>query len=407
MNRVTSVLLALAIFTLVPMSASAKLAPKPGFDVPRYEVELPEPVVVSDCWDSTSNTWVPHPIIDSMLEAWEQLDPNGEWVVSNDCQGFFYNTQFLTGYYDFKNAIGLERDVPGATTEAINAELRNGDYDIQISSPGRGEMAAAVVMDLQIEWKTSGVVTSVRSSDLEIDFPAVQMSASEVEIYELPDMSDPVFSLTTSNGDRVFFMAATFIAEPHALVIADAVRMIQANRVQTTMEMDFVFPMVNMNEVSDLDWMNGFRFVSSAGFEIAYSQILAQNRFRMDESGATATEESEKDSSASYTLDQSFLVWVERENASLPVFVAYVDESNWADPSPESEIGEMSIHEILDVAKEALGAPDAPETEEEIVNPILEDDYAPSRNDIMGGEIERLQEKARKSRDQLERLRKK
>ena len=98
------------------------------------------------------------------------------------------------------------------------------------------------------------------------------------------------------------------------------------------------FPIVEIKELSDINWLINIEHMSANGTS-KISQAIQQIYFKMNENNAIAriaetsgklTETCRMSESKSVLIfDKPFLLWIERPGMRIPLFAAYVDSTSW------------------------------------------------------------------------------
>ncbi|TFH06004.1 MAG: hypothetical protein E4H14_11635, partial [Candidatus Thorarchaeota archaeon] len=104
----------------------------------------------------------------------------------------------------------------------------------------------------------------------------------------------------------------------------------------------FIFPKIDLDEETVLEWILDLRFETPKGVEPFYviSQALQQTKLKMNELGfrvksavalgilaGAAPKKLEP-----YVINRPFLMWITRPGLSKPLFIGYLNKDVWKDP---------------------------------------------------------------------------
>lgn len=94
------------------------------------------------------------------------------------------------------------------------------------------------------------------------------------------------------------------------------------------------FPMVNIQQKVDISWLTDMSYDTSK-----IKEALQETHFQMNEKGAAAQSAATvalvtciAPPKPLFTIDKPFYLWIERPGMSIPLFTAYIDQSDWKMP---------------------------------------------------------------------------
>lgn len=273
------------------------------------------------------------------------LQPDQKWVAVNSEQTFFANT-----YWPLSNQLKKLNEneltsIISPDVEEVNQFLKTKGFDIQLvpfNNQAPKNRAIASVLDILLKWKVKGTESTITADSQA--YPAIFMPTNEscrVQTYK----SNKVASIKAENGDTVHLMQAPTdkpLLKDFALV--EYLRNINEHNLEDANDYeDVLFPMVDINEKVNLDWLLHLEFPVSYDEVYEISQALQQTKFQMNEEGAAAqsavaiavTIKTFIDSipRKHLIIDKPFYVWIVREGVDIPLFAAYVDTENWKKPT--------------------------------------------------------------------------
>lgn len=285
-----------------------------------------------------SQTGVPYAIAAGLRAGEGFVKAKTPWTAVNDEQRRFL-AQFFTADVQ-REAANIPEivSIAARTADAINRFLREQGFSIALDPfTGDDPFGVASVLNAAISWTKVGEITSIGVGAME--YPAVRLSGddNQLDFYRAAGHAHPIVRVATRTGDRVFMTVA-------GLGYSDLERVTQARELSRMREVvddydGLVFPMVNLSHQPDISWLKGMFAVGEDGRLAAISQAVQETRFRMNEHGARV------ESAAAIgvmrgmsrprndlVINEPFLLWIERDGLSLPLFTAYITPEDWKNP---------------------------------------------------------------------------
>lgn len=216
---------------------------------------------------------------------------------------------------------------------ALNKFLKDKGYSIELK-PMQGD-GVGVVTSIEVEGKWAAKnFAPIKVGDKE--YPAFQKKTDE--IYQVAGRKEPVVKLYEQDGIRVY--ATPYDGNLNGLDATDVASKLSPENNPKVQNPDgythVVMPKVDMNRVSELNWLKGM--TNSSGHQI--DQALAQAMVQMDEKGfkakeglAIATSRSVvRDTEKNLTMDKPFLFWIEKDGVKQPLYATKIDQQYWKAP---------------------------------------------------------------------------
>lgn len=224
--------------------------------------------------------------------------------------------------------------------EKINEWLKKRGFQIKLEPFGPGGFGVASVLDLLGQWVIKGKKWSVETEEGEY-YPGIKMGNYGKKFHRVKDNPNFIIEIETKDDDRVFLMMAD--AVPTGLELLDHIEQIQKEMKEAPFEYDgFVFPKIDLDEETILEWILELRFETPKDKEPFYviSQALQQTKLKMNEEGfrvksavalgilaGAAPKKTEP-----YIINQPFLMWITRPGLAKPLFMGYLNKDVWKDP---------------------------------------------------------------------------
>ncbi len=251
------------------------------------------------------------------LDEFEKNTGNSEWNPKNDKQ------------YDIieaKKAIKLDlipelESISSEDVGVINKFLAKRGFNIRLSPEMLPGWAAASVLNVKTKWKNEAESTEFEKNGETFD--AFTMDTG-FTFYK-----NGVIELITEGSDRLFLSMQSDIPEKLDLWISQ----------QDVQNREYIYvnkiiiPKIEYDKEIDISWMIG---MSNSNGDLI-SQALQQTKFKMDEKG------SHLESAAAmylitgsmsvqeviYTVDEPFVLWIQRPGLKTPLLAAYFDKDVW------------------------------------------------------------------------------
>ncbi len=293
--------------------------------------DLPPPAVVQ-----VSTTWTPHSIAGALLATERFLGDSRQWNATNGDQRAFLAQAFDRD----RDAVQQMREITSTASRNVgdvNAFLAEHHFDIQLTDLGEGNIYAASILDLLVEWFEAGEVTTVCGRDGNT-YPAVRIGKRGCSILRTPDGRIFV-ELATKSGDIVWLT----MADPpprdafDLAAFSDTVSFVQFT--STDGYDGVIFPMVSLKQTVDIGWLCGLHTTGEDGLPAVIAQALQQTKLRMNQFGARVESAAAvgvlrgyHEPKPPYVIDAPFVMWITRKNVAAPLFTGSIAYPDWKDP---------------------------------------------------------------------------
>lgn len=204
-----------------------------------------------------------------------------------------------------------------------------------------GGIGVASILDMLVNWLVRGTATSISRYDYGTGkfthYPAFQVPASSVEIYDAAGCADPFVRLRTTTGHSLWLMKSD---EPESGLELNRVGQRLLNRTELRQSRHWtvgaIIPMLEINTEADMDWMLGTKTVSEGGQEYVLDQAFQMFKLRANEEGArvkVATGLGMRATSVRaepYKLNQPFVgFFTQPGHDTLPLAAFWADTDSW------------------------------------------------------------------------------
>ncbi len=287
-----------------------------------------------------TTTCVTPPIVAALTKTEDILGPDREWNAVNALQ-----KTFVADYLPDAREVALIPEIESIAsekTEDINAFLAARGFQIKLDplvpTPNERPFATASVMDVLVEWVEDGDVTHVTTPDGE-EYAAVRIKRSGAEFYDADGLNGTIVGLKTKSGDRVYLAMMQSPGEGFDLV-AKAMHLSKTKKYFSQFAA-VVFPKVDLDQKVDISWLKKLWTIDSHGCHAKITQALQQTKFKMNEKGARAKSAVALGGMRSTSIElppidliinKPFLLWIERDGLTKPLFVGYLCQDVWKDP---------------------------------------------------------------------------
>lgn len=292
--------------------------------------------------ESKTKCTVTYPIVSALVKAEEFLKGKLNKITpTNDYQKKFIEDFYHPSKKDVsKLKEGEIESIADTSAKKINKWLRQRGFSIELNPIEKGGFGVASVLDLLARWTMKGSKATVVTEDKEY-FPGVKMGNSGLKFYRTPKSDDLVIEIETKTSDRVFLMMAQDV--PSDLMLVDHVERIHAEMKGAEPEHEgIIFPKIDMNLESPIDWILNLRFETPRKKEPFYyiAQALQQTKLKMNEEGFRVKSAvamgmilaAPPRKATPYIINRPFLMWIRRPGFAAPLMVAYLDKDVWKDP---------------------------------------------------------------------------
>jgi len=292
-----------------------------------------------DKMTTETQTLVVYPISSAVREAELFLKKVEGITTTNDIQKKFLDEIHAYCKGDVPRIKEIE-SIADIDNEKINKWLKERGFQIRLDPFGSGGFGVASVLDLLGKWAMKGKKWSVKTEDDEY-FPGVKMTTYGSKFYRVKDNPNFIIDIETKDSDHVHLMMVDEV--PTGLALLDFVEKIHKEKMTVPFEYDgFVFPKIDLDEETILEWILGLQFDTPNGDIPFYviSQALQQTKLKMNEIGFRVKSAvalgilagAPLKKKEPYVINKPFLMWITRPGLSKPLFVAYLNKDVWKDP---------------------------------------------------------------------------
>ena len=294
-----------------------------------------------------SKTVVTYPIIGCLEGAKDILGQLVSYLPPKDGEKA---TAFLTEFFD-RGRVDIT-NIPEMKTKAswsaddINQFLAENGFDLSIDELRPDQFAVASLIKILVAWLIEGKAAIIQHDGQE--YPAVDLTKRECQVGVYGARYDEkvrlVASIPTKSGDRVYMTKLPQAPDDEF----ELVRMAQSlscsieegrARPMSGQYKGVIFPMVDLDVTHPLEWLVGLVMKPKVGDSAVIEQALQQTRLKMNRKGALAESAAaivvrclSANLSQPLVMDEPFLMWIERDGLSQPLFVAHVTPEDWKDP---------------------------------------------------------------------------
>jgi hypothetical protein len=304
-----------------------------------------DPVDISTSVPIVTGTQVLLPILGCLQAAEDFLKlKDSKWIPDNEEQHVFINRYMKAKQFVDKLGDNLKRKA-STNVEEINAWLKENGFDIKLKPEGGRHFAVASILDVLVNWLKEGTISAVYNQDSGKQYPAVSLENKDRDHFRCVEgyldrkiHPYPVAQVNTLTGDQVFMSVLDFMPED-TFAITQKVEKLQGvvTRIPTMKLDGLKFPMVDYNQMVDIDWIKN---MATDGGNWYVGQAIQQTKFRMNEKGARA------ESAAAMTMrcmsmgpakewiviDKPFILWIERVGVAIPLFSGVFSYDSWKKP---------------------------------------------------------------------------
>jgi hypothetical protein len=280
-----------------------------------------------------SDTVVGAPIVGALVKAERFIGPARGWTPVNADQKTFLRVFFDTRDDLARLSAAELRAWASRDVGELNAVLEQEGLVIRVPALGPGEFGVLSILDVLVEFVQEGERASVVCDGT--SYPAVRLQPAGIVATGHADHDDPIVVLATRSGDRVCLTVADRPRSGFDLLAR--IEELRAGLDRATEPLSaVVFPMVDLAQEVELDWLVGLH-TDASGDSYAVTYGAQQTKFRMDTRGArveSAAVAGVRFLSATVDLvvDRPFFCWIQRDGVRAPILAAYVDQEHWADP---------------------------------------------------------------------------
>lgn len=260
------------------------------------------------------------------------------WQASNTMQ-----ERFLADIFPYRKELCFipELEVKAErSVEPINAWLRERGFDIQLRPLQEGGVATAAILDLLTKWTVAGtphpIVYGQRT------FEGVSLGRKHVQVFDSNEHPQPIALLSTQGGDRVYMTKLEHA--PGGFDLVDLANLLGRSKLERAAYAGVQFPMVALNQLIDISWLEGMTTMGQDGLPVIITQALQQMKARLNEVGFRVENAVAVGASRGIgrsvvadpplIIDSPYLLWVERQGLSLPLFTGHIAPDCWKNPGP-------------------------------------------------------------------------
>lgn len=286
---------------------------------------------------SKNNTFVLQPSFQCAKECEEFFDNKLKWGPNNNDQLDFINLFSEKGKNNLEILKEYIKGKSSRDVEVINNFLKEEGFDIRLQG-GYGPLSfyVAGVFKYALEWLRHGSkVVLEQNND---SYKAVMIPSRNVSYEYSSSHQHPFAILKTKNQKEKVYMT---MIDSFPDTWQKALEWIswQKQSLKKGYGGYFVFPQIDYNELGNTDWIVGLQmFPQNDDLALFYEVVEAvyQTKFKMDEKGAKVEAAAGWGMSGCsgatltpYEINKPFLVWIEREDSEIPIFIGHFGQEDW------------------------------------------------------------------------------
>jgi len=274
-----------------------------------------------------------------IIAAVATIGENVTWNTANEDQRKF----FLPLYNKYRDQV---LDLPEIISmafnnnEEVNRVIQKHGFDRllpEITDTNR--FAILGILKLIVKWLYEGKESEITYLDKK--YPAVHFcgSSDAVTIYRSKQQVNEIIRIATKNGDFVYITIPDKAPQTWQCVWKQCNRVMEYREI--TNQFDGVkFPMIELDQKSDISWMHQLYSNGFPGMNIV--SAFQQTKLKMNEIGAIV--ESAVAMEVCFTasvhahvkspliINQPFLIWFERKGIDFPLVAGFIDDEDWKNP---------------------------------------------------------------------------
>jgi hypothetical protein len=283
-----------------------------------------------------SFTAATYPIVAAVKAVDQVLGSGRKWVGVNDTQ-----QQFLREFFEPtwpEEVPEIEAIASQDASELAKFLARHG-FPTDVAPFGPQELGTASVLDLLVEWVEKGDVRPIRAGPpKEREYAGVSIPSPQVAFFRALGHAHPIVCVHTRSEDVVYMTMLDL--PPQGLELARMAQQLYSTKELVVGEFyGVLFPMVELKETVQLDWLVGLKTEDSTGGKFWILKGFQKTRFRMNEIGARAEVGvllmgalAAQKPRPVHVIDRPFLLWFHRPGLARPLFVAHITEEDWRNP---------------------------------------------------------------------------
>jgi hypothetical protein len=200
------------------------------------------------------------------------------------------------------------------------------------------------ILDMLVEWLQKADVTEIQGYDSKLGYtthPAFQIGASGVDVYVIAGRSEPLVSLSTKSGHKLWLTMARQPGTDLDLVFTAQGLLTARKAPHPHWTVGVTVPMLEMEVEPDISWMAGLDTISPRDGYHAIVQARQVFKLRANEVGARAkvatafaTTRGGSPRPRPLVFDQPFIGFFTQPGCdTVPVAVFYADKDSWHTPA--------------------------------------------------------------------------
>ena len=226
------------------------------------------------------------------------------------------------------------------TAAEMNRWFKEEGFEIALSEAPPPAFYAGSVMKVSVRWWKPGTKTELKAG--KETFPAAYLKEG-VQVWKHPSHQYPVVYVRTKSGDQVY-MTPHDAPPADPFELTDLVMKLSSGVRPCGIYEGVVLPFVDYDEKIDVSWLVRMQTQDTLDRPWAIAEAVQQTKFKMNHRGARV------ESAAGwgmrclavpkppFKIDRPFLLWMQRDGLSLPIFTGYFTEDVWKDPG-EIDLG--------------------------------------------------------------------
>lgn len=277
---------------------------------------------------------VPAASVYGMARAFDEgkvFVPLDKWTSSNRMQSEFIR-DFLGLSKEARKLPKSMLDAVASTNDTvINRFLQQHGLTVRVQPFAAGMFGAAAVLTIEGKWRA--IPSSIKADD-GVTYSGIELMTTH--FYKLPGHADPVVRIYSSQEFTVYVTA--WNGDDSGFNAIRKARELTPDQHTADYPKQYAricMPMIDMDRTVRLDWLNN---LSGNGYSVC--EAVVQTRLKLDQNGFSVKEgfafNAGESAFEGYELNKPFLLWVQVNGLSYPLFAVKVDIAYWKDPKLNS-----------------------------------------------------------------------
>jgi hypothetical protein len=233
------------------------------------------------------------------------------------------------------------KSLAATSADPLNALLKENGFDIRLDPFQPGDIGAVSILDMIVRWINAGKPGAIWSGGK--SYPAFQLDSNDVQMYSVPEQTEPLVRLRTESGDDVWLIKPNQAPRSNFEASMLAQRTASSRKEQLYNNRNIVVPNLEIDIQPDMSSLIGMGIESSLLGHFMVSQVLQQFKLRMNARGArakvaTAVAVTRGMGPVHYLFDQPFVFYMtQKGHEGLALAPVFADTDVWKDSGESLE----------------------------------------------------------------------